>query len=756
MINFLQFNRQLPFLLGKSLALGLVVALAGILLASTSMGRWMEEEVGLAWLFQLRGPLPVPGEVVVVSIDYNSSQRLGLANKPRMWPRSLHGDLVRKLSKHGATVIVFDVFFEETRDPQENTVFAAALRDAGNVILFQSVKKVPVANAVYTDYNQQTGYIENLTSPIPVISEAAFGLAPFPLPKVPAQVNHFITFKAELGDIPTIPVVALQANALPVYNVLHDMISAVIPEQISELPASAEQLNRSGDIHKLIQKLRRLFLKNPDLARQLLQRLDHSPPAVTPVERALLVALISCYARPDSLYLNFYGPPQTITTIPYYQVLESADHGDPLDLAGKTVFVGFSERFQPQQKDGFYTVFSQEMSGLDVSGVEIAATAFANLLQGSALETTNATTDMLIYAAWAILLSLVLRALSGPVLIIVALLLCLAYHQLSYELFRQTHYWIPLAIPLFWQAPLALIGALLWNYLEAQRARRNIRHAFGQHLPIHVVDQLAQGLEHIAASGQHAHGIVLATDAQQYTRLSEQLAPAELRELMNRYYATLFGPIRKSGGIISDVVGDAALAIWTSLPSDPARRQQACHAALEILANVERFNRQEPAYALPTRLGLHFGELVMGHVGAMDHYEYRAVGDIVNTATRIEGLNKQLGTCILASKEVLQGVDGFITRELGSFLLRGKTKPLSLFELVAEDDQSKPSKPYEDFVRALRVFQARRWDEAARGFEHFMLEYGDDGPSRYYMDLCAQYRACPPIERDGVIRVVKK
>ncbi|MGB5517115.1 MAG: adenylate/guanylate cyclase domain-containing protein [Gammaproteobacteria bacterium] len=748
-------NRHIRFLLGKGLLLGLCVALAGILLATSNIGRWMEEEVGLAWLFRLRGPLAAPGEVVVVSIDYSSSKRLGLANNPRKWPRSLHGDLVRKLNKHGAAVVVFDIFFEESRDPQENTLFAEALREAGNVILFQSLKKEPLTNAADSVQNRQVGYIETLTSPVPVLSEAAFGLGPFPLPKVPAQVNHFITFKPALGDIPTLPVVALAVHSLPVYSVLRDMVNDVIPERVSQLP-TREQLKRLDGVHKLIQSLRKLFLTNPDLAPQLIRRLDHSSSTVTPGDREALAALISSYAQPDSLYLNFYGPPQTITTIPYYQVLESTVQANPLGLAGKAVFVGFSEQFQPEQKDGFYTVFSQELSGLDVSGVEIAATAFANLLQRSSIKTTSATADVLIYFTWAVLLSMVLRVLSGPILIIAALSLGLAYHQLAYELFRQVHHWIPLAIPLLWQAPLALIGALLWNYLDAQRARRNIRHAFGQHLPIDVVDQLAQGVEHIADSGQHVHGIVLATDAQQYTRLSEELTPAELHQLMNRYYEILFGPIRRSGGVISDVVGDASLAIWTSTRSDPLPRQRACHAALEILSRVERFNRQEPAYALPTRLGMHFGELIMGHVGAMDHYEYRAVGDIVNTASRIEGLNKQLGTRILVSKEVLQDIEGLMTRELGNFLLMGKSKPLSLYELVANDHQGKVDKPYVDFVRALHVFQAQQWEEAATGFEEFILEHGEDGPSRYYLDLCRQYLASPPNEWDGVIRVVKK
>ena len=130
----LQLNRNIRLLLGKGLLLGLVVALAGILLASSNIGRWMEEDVGLAWLFRLRGPIAPPGEVVVVSIDYNSSQRLGLANNPSRWPRSLHGELVRKLNKQGAAVIAFDIFFEESRDPQEKILFAAALREADHVI----------------------------------------------------------------------------------------------------------------------------------------------------------------------------------------------------------------------------------------------------------------------------------------------------------------------------------------------------------------------------------------------------------------------------------------------------------------------------------------------------------------------------------------------------------------------------------------------------------------------------------------------
>ena len=93
-------------------------------------------------------------------------------------------------------------------------------------------------------------------------------------------------------------------------------------------------------------------------------------------------------------------------------------------------------------------------------------------------------------------------------------------------------------------------------------------------------------------------------------------------------------------------------------------------------------------FPLPTRIGLHSGQMVLGHVGAMDHYEYRAVGDIVNTAARIERLNKLFRTRMLASDDLLFGLDDFLTRRLGTFLLAGKSKPLVIHELICRQDEA--------------------------------------------------------------------
>ena len=100
------------------------------------------------------------------------------------------------------------------------------------------------------------------------------------------------------------------------------------------------------------------------------------------------------------------------------------------------------------------------------------------------------------------------------------------------------------------------------------------------------------------------------------------------------------------------------------------------------------FNRANRTSQLPTRIGLHTGQMMVGNIGAIDRYEYNPIGDIVNTASRIEGLNRHLGTRILASREVLYGLDEFLTRDLGEFVLAGKSKPVAVYELVCRKEEA--------------------------------------------------------------------
>ncbi|MEJ2426214.1 MAG: adenylate/guanylate cyclase domain-containing protein, partial [Candidatus Thiodiazotropha sp.] len=138
-------------------------------------------------------------------------------------------------------------------------------------------------------------------------------------------------------------------------------------------------------------------------------------------------------------------------------------------------------------------------------------------------------------------------------------------------------------------------------------------------------------------------------------------------------------------------------------------------------------------------MGLHCGDLVMSHVGAIDHFEYRAVGDIVNTSSRIENINKQFGTRILASDEFVKHLQGIVTRELGQFMVTGKQHPIILHEITATEAHADTATRtlHKAFAQALADWQQGDRNSANQQFEKIIEQFPDDGPTQYYLQ---QYR----------------
>ena len=206
------------------------------------------------------------------------------------------------------------------------------------------------------------------------------------------------------------------------------------------------------------------------------------------------------------------------------------------------------------------------------------------------------------------------------------------------------------------------------------------------------------------------------------------------------------------------------LAGWVKEKPDPSLKNRACQAALDIEKAVDQFNRSQSSDEdrLPTRIGLHSGELLLGAIGAMDHYEYGPLGDIVNTVQRIERLNKQLHTRILVSKDVIDQLDGFLTRELGRFLLKGKIESNSIYELVCRKEESNDQQRIKcmTFAEVLGPFRKGYWKEAEEAIEKFqesIKSFGEDGPSLFFSDLCKKYIRKPPREPwDGVVPMEEK
>jgi adenylate cyclase len=718
--------------LPPALALGVLVALAGLLAVALPAGADIEENYGLQWLFDARGPVQPPSEVVVVAIDELSARKLGLPDKPRDWPRSLHAELVDHLAAAGARVVCFDMTFETpSAVPENDDAFARAIGRARNVLLTESIHREVVTMKGAAGEPIGSATIEQPIPPLPELQNAALGYAPFLLPKS-ARVNLYWTFWGGAADAPTLPVLAFHAYA---------------PEAVRELQLMLGQVKPEADLAH-IRSLRQALMHDAPLRDRVLSWLGDKNAGLGKHNHRLIRSLVQLHSSHETSHLNFYGPARSINTVPYFRVLEAARSGGaatdgslgPGAFKGKAVFVGYSAATpagQDRLRDHYRTVYSDAQE-LDLNGVEILATAFANLLEDRALKPVPTEWEALIVLAWGMALGWACHRLR-PWRLAAAGAVAMAWLATAYALFVGAAIWLPFAIAIGVQAPLALLAGFWLRYRETKTEREAIRQAFGYYVPSTAVDQLARTVGPMTASNRVVFGACLASDAQNYTTLAEKMDPRELGTLMNAYYAEMFVPVERRGGVVIDVVGDAMVAIWAKASTDAELRLSACEAALDIIEALDRFNQLQGEHmALPTRLGLHSGEMLVGSIGGSHHYEYRAVGDIVNTASRIQGLNKVLGTRLLASQETMAGMDQFVNRPLGSFLMAGKTSAVSVVELLGrkQDDASQTSDLCKAFAEALSEYQARRWPEASAGFSNILVRLPDDGPSRFYRERC--------------------
>ncbi len=737
--------------LWQGLLFGLAAAVLGMLAGAAPAVLRFEENVGLGALFQLRGPRPAPAEVVVVSLDKASSDVFGLPNEPSKWPRTLHAELLERLSAEGAMVVAFDVLFDDPDETAGDARFGTALQSAGNVVLTAFLRKSAVGS---TRDGTVAITAEQLVPPIQSVAAGALAVAPFPLPVVPVKVSQFWTYKASAGGIATFPTVIFQAWMLRQSGGWYEDLRKACPGIERGFPAAQSAVLEMRRVGELAQQARACLFANPGSALATQDRWGLRLNAGTDLNPGSLRSLFEVYQGAETRYLNYYGPPRSIITVPYHQALR----GKSLSMSGKIVLVGFSEQFQPEQKDGFHSVFTDD-SGLDLSGVEIAATAVANMLDGTAIKPLTLGPQLLVLGLWGLLTGALCRLLTPLTAVAFSVAALPLYLGWAAWVFDRTNTWLPVAIPLLTQLPFALLVGLLAQYRQTQQQRQLVTQALGSFLPAEAVKRLMQNLGDLKANAQLLHGTCLSTDGEQYTALAESLTPDELGALMNDYYEVLFAEVEQAGGVVTDVVGDSMMAIWATATPNSALRSRACHGALAINATVARFNQRPGQPQLPTRIGLHSGPIRLGNIGGAKHVQFRAVGDIVNTASRIEGLNKLLGTRILVSADTLIDVPGLVTRELGTFLLAGKSTPLVIHELlgVAGSVPTTVMARIERFHSALAAFRTGEWASAGKQFDALLGAGPDDRAVQFYVELCARYlEHGPDSVEQGVVRISTK
>jgi adenylate cyclase len=721
----------------------LAAGFSGLLLSADLLGGGIEDRLGHFVLFRLRGALLPPPEVVVVAEDRVSAEALGLPSRNRPWPRSLHARAIEMLTAHGAAVIAFDFMFN-TPEAESDDGLAAALRRAGCVVLLEGLERRIVGTGSSIE-------IDEPIFPIPKLADAAAAIAPFPLPKVPARIDRFWTFHG-IAETPTVPSVLLQIAARDIASRWVELLAAE-----PELPSFNKKDWTGKNVTAAMQKLHAALHARPDAAERLRARVQAAD--WNGADKRRLLALIALYAGEDSRYLNFRGPAGSIRTISYAALLsgpsETADTAIG-DLSGKVVFVGVSELHSASQADSYDTVYSG-LNGINVTGAEIGATAFADLAEGSSLRrpVEAAVVEIVLVA-----LAIAAAASFGRMLVLLAAgaLTAAAVLVLGWYAFLTECWLLPVANPILFQIPVGVLTATWCLRAEERRQRHRMAGAARQYLPEEVVRSLASGPLRGSSglAGEVRYSVCLASDIEGFTTLSERLQPEAVQKLLNQYFHGMFEVMQRHGGTISDIVGDGVMCIWTAPTFAVSARAGAVGAAVDLLEVVEQFNLAHPDNVLPTRIGIHAGAALVGIVGGAGRYASTVVGDVANTASRIEGLNKQLGTRLLASEEALNEVTGFILRPLGQFLLAGKSEPIRVSEVLGRVGDPRSAALAGAFSEAFEAFQCHAWDDCVLILEALLRSYPHDGPSRYFLSRALRFRAEPKEAAAALIARVDK
>ena len=446
-------------------------------------------------------------------------------------------------------------------------------------------------------------------------------------------------------------------------------------------------------------------------------------------------------------WLRYYGPTRTLTSCPYEDALDPARLPDTY-FRDRIVFVGASTltKFSGDRKDSYATPFSLLVADSQefIAGVEIQATATLNLLRGDWLTRLSQRVEGWIVILVGAVYGAGLMHFRPRSIIAFSLLSLAALFGLAKWLFVQHNLWFAWLIPAY-QIGAAGLYAVAVNSIRLAFRNRLLLQTVSSYLSPKLSKKFAgERAEELLRPGATKQQVTaFFSDIAGFTSISEGLDPDELAQMMNQYFETAVGRcIFPTDGTVVKFIGDAIFALWNAPDPQPDHAWRACDAALRFRQQAVQENHGRQ---IITRIGLHTGEANVGNFGSRERFDYTAFGETINLASRMEGLNKYLGTLTLMTGEThrLAG-DKFLTRPLGRLVLKGFGRAFEVYELVGTPEQRPEfADLHAAFATALTEFQAGRLDAAETAFTVVSQRWPADGPTKFYLRTLAELREHP-------------
>jgi adenylate cyclase len=254
------------------------------------------------------------------------------------------------------------------------------------------------------------------------------------------------------------------------------------------------------------------------------------------------------------------------------------------------------------------------------------------------------------------------------------------------------------------------------KYLTEQRQNSFLKQAFSRYINPKLLTQLLSKPEGLTLGGEKKNMTVLFSDIRGFTSISEKLDPTALIEIINKYLERMCAVILKNNGTIDKFIGDAIMAFWNAPLEEPEHQLLAIKTALEMQVEIESFN-QEISQNFKVGVGINTGDMVVGNVGSNLRFDYTVLGDNVNLGSRIEGLTKKYGVAILITESVVENLidvtsHGIIFRLLDRVIVKGKSKPIDIYEPMLDTTQNKETAT--KYSTAFKHYQAGEFEHAIK------------------------------------------
>ena len=724
--------------------------------------------------FQSRGRTRPDPRIIIVDIDQHSQEALGHWPFPRIY----FAHLLDALREDGARVVAFDITFSQPEDP------TLPLKDLSASLDEQQKKGQAASPAVRLEiereekkynYDQQFAdaiqrfgsvvlgnYFLYTKADLQGVSNEALDryanlMAFFPFPQVRPEPSAGgeagrLRLIQQYEDLYLVPrgvegntelltgVVASEKGGSGFFNVAVDA-DTVVRRMLLAIPYGRDPDRANWDMYASIdvQALRLyLGLTNEQTV------LNYGGAGVTSIEFGPKLTV-----HPDDLsrmMVNYNGP---VRTYPYISFADAAEKKfAPGTFKDKLVLVGASAT-------GIGDLRATPFGAIDFPGVEIHANLIDNILNQKFLTRggPQVLTDLAFIFLFGIPLGMWL-ALVQPRWMAFGLLLLIPFGGIVYWAFLHG-WWLNFIVPsLFTLVPNVGLVALYRVLIEEQE-KRKVRGAFQQYVSPEVIRRVLSDPELVQP--RKSEITVLFSDVRGFTTISEKLDAQELARLLNGYLTEMTRIIFRHQGTLDKYIGDAVMAIWGAPFTEPKHGERCCEAALSMLSRLSELQQGWLSEGLPAMeigIGINTGIASVGNMGSSLRYGYTAMGDTVNLASRLEGLNKEYGTSILISESTRADVtnDQIIIREIDFIRVKGKNQPVTIFEILSRQAAANDGKALvEMFGQGREAYKTRNWIAAKTAFEEVLRRWPEDGPSRVFRGRCDEYLAEEPdADWDGV------